>query len=202
MGLEPLDGWESLIYGIDTLVARSVAALAEGGAVEHHETFLGYGGLHPRRLADDGEVDIAELGEDALDATTTADLLLCRGGEDERIGAFVGEADEIAEGGEQADERATGIVAAEAVESSVLNGWRKGVAGVACGGFDCVDMGVEEDDGLACGTGGFARPDIVALAVDGQPPSRKLLLEEIGYGCLVAADGGGGDHPLEEVDTL
>ena len=60
---EPVDVLQGLVDGVYALLAGGVAALAAGGAVQHHQALLGNGHLHSRRLSYDAEGDSMNVGQ-------------------------------------------------------------------------------------------------------------------------------------------
>ena len=77
---------EGFIDRVDTLVACRMTTLAVAHDVEHHQSFLRDGGLHARRLAHDGHVDMGQQRQDTADAVLSRYLFLGRSQVDEVVG--------------------------------------------------------------------------------------------------------------------
>ena len=73
---QPDEVVQSLIDGIHALVAGCMSAFAIGCAVYHHQSFLGNGRLHARRLTHDGHIYLGQFGQCHPEAAFSADLFL------------------------------------------------------------------------------------------------------------------------------
>ena len=165
VGAEPVDVLDRLVDGVDALVAGGVSRLSGGDAIEHHQPLLGDRRKHPRRLADDGEMDGRQLGQDALEAVFPGDLLFARGEEEEVVGLRLGGQDP--EGLIERDHAGAGVVAAQAVETVVVGLLRQeGVSLPSGDRLHGVDMRVQEEGRLGEVESRRDEPEVVAFPED------------------------------------
>lgn len=81
---EPAKVVEDFVDGVDALVAGGMSRLAVSRHVEHHESFLCYGGLHARRFAHDGNVYRRQFRQCLYDAVGSRHLFF-GGSEEDKV---------------------------------------------------------------------------------------------------------------------
>ena len=192
---QPRDVVDGVEYGVVALLACCVACASVGSAVEHHESLLGHCGLHPGGLSDEGHVDVWQQWQCSLYAVAAGDFLLGRG-EPYYIICLRARC-ELAECGEQRDERRSVVVGAEAVEAVALYGGREGVACPRCRRADGVYVCVEQQCGPCGVVGGVYGPDVVGLAVVGDVGVGEVALEDVSCLAFAAACARRGDEGFE-----
>lgn len=123
---DPLYVWQRLIDSIHAFVACSMSRFPMGRHVEDHQPFLSNGGLHTRRLTDDGNVDGWQFGQRKAYPILSRHLLFSRGKINEIIALNL--RCQKTEDLEQRAEAATTVVGAQSEEFSVLYQRLEGVA--------------------------------------------------------------------------
>lgn len=198
--LNELYVFDGFVDGIDAFVAGSVSGLSVCGAVEHHESFFGYGGVHSGGFAYECHVDVRQSGEYCLNATETGYFLFGRSQIDEvpRYGGVVFEGEKHLH---ECAESSSAVVAAESVESVVLPSGVEGRERPPFGRAHGVDMCIEEE----CGTRGKERADgpyIINVSFGRSATVLKIFFDVVGSGRFVFADGGYADDGLQDTECL
>ena len=141
---------------------------ARSSDVQHHQAFLGNGGLHLSGLAHQGKGNGRQLGQNALETVLAGDFFLARSQEQKVIG--LRRAAQLQKDLQQADHAGPRVVTAQPVEFAVgFQAGRERVAPPAADGFHGVDVRIEQQGGFLQVECRPHAPDVVALAAGVHP---------------------------------
>ena len=155
--------------------------------------------MHLRGLANNGKVDGWQQRKHALQAVLARVLLLGRCGKDDVVLHPLLMV-EVGEGCCQRHQASTGIVAAQAEELIALHHWLERVAGVARVGAHRVEVRVEQHGGLLGIEILVNRPNIIQVTLRFYAARGEVVVHQIGYLSLLAAERLGRDEQLQQLD--